>query len=149
MTNNTEHPWHAKIVGGGPIGDTGDYNDGHWEITNGKQSFFTSDDDQSAASEETEDQWVQLIAALNDCKAKFWTKGDDNAHGLEMERDHYKAGIDDKDKEIERLRRLVKEAWDQALDNMIVDGGGDLSEYEDGEKPVFKSWETFIKQHNI
>lgn len=115
MTNNTEHPWHAKIVGGGPIGDTGDYNDGHWEITNGKQSFFTSDDDQSAASEETEDQWVRLIAALNDSKAKFWTRGDDHAAGLEMERDYYKAGLDDKDKEIERLKALCLKLWDDEV----------------------------------
>lgn len=104
MSNKqSEQPWHAKIVGGGPIGESGDYDDGYWEITNGKTSFFTNDDDQSASSEETEDQWARLTSALNESKANFWI---DDSWMLELS--HYKEGVADKDKEIARITNLFK-----------------------------------------
>lgn len=89
-------PFELKLVGGGSTG-YGDYDEGHWEITNGKLSLYTDDCDES---DETEDhQFEALLNALNATKAKFWTSDGDRAYGLELERDHYKA-------EVERLEKL-------------------------------------------
>lgn len=45
------------------IADTGDY-DGHYEITNGKISLLTKDDDDEALQ--------PIVNALNDSKCKFY-----------------------------------------------------------------------------
>ena len=57
-----EQNW--KLVGHShQIADTGDY-DGCWEITNGKVSIFSKDDD--------EDVLMPIIRALNDSEASFY-----------------------------------------------------------------------------
>ena len=53
-----------KLVGhSGQIADTGDY-DGYWEITNGKISLLTKDDDDEALQ--------PIVDSLNDSGCKFY-----------------------------------------------------------------------------
>lgn len=71
------------------IADTGDY-DGHYEITNGKISIFTKDDDDGAL--------MSIVNALNDSGCEFYV--DD----LSYEVDCLKSQIKDMMNEIHKYQ---------------------------------------------
>lgn len=81
-----KQPWKVTVHSH-QIADTGDY-DGYYEISNGKTSLYTNDEDLGDESEEH--GFEELVEALNKTQATFWTNGDDEANGYRMEAEHFK-----------------------------------------------------------
>lgn len=137
---NKELPtWEVKLVGGGAIGETGDYDDAYWELTDGKLSIFTIDDDQSDETEEK--QFFALVDALNATRARFWV---DESWMLELS--HYKQYADEmkaelaaKDKEIKRLKKVASMAFVEFRNKPIP-----LS--EEGWQ---QAWKSFCERNNL
>jgi archaellum component FlaC len=84
-----------KLIGHNrQIADTGDY-DGCYEITNGKISIFTKDDNDEGLE--------KLIASFNETESDFYL--DDSWH---WEIENFKFQLAEKDKEIARLKDEIE-----------------------------------------
>lgn len=57
--------------------------------------------------------------------------------------------ISEKDKEIERLKKFITYAWEQARDSMFIENGGDVTDFEIDERPVFKTLQQFKQENNL
>lgn len=91
------------------IADTGDY-DGYWEITNGKISIFSKDDE--------EDQLLEVVNSLNESGCKFYLDTNDidflKAENEWLKNDLAGASGDGMQEEVERLKaelELTRQEW--------------------------------------
>ena len=70
--------WRLEERPGGQIADTGDYDDGCWEITDGTNSMFTTGD----SSELEADELEPLVNLMNELDLTVVTEVDDLRYGL-------------------------------------------------------------------
>jgi hypothetical protein len=70
--------WSLIERPGGQIADTGDYDDGCWEITDGTNSLFTTGE----SSELESDELKQLVNLMNELDLSVVTEVDDLRYGL-------------------------------------------------------------------
>lgn len=83
------------------IGDTGDY-DGFWEITNGKISLCTTDDE-----DDTEEVLGRIVKVINDSGIKFFLD-DSEAQGFYYEGLGYKQQLQYAEAKAERLVKALE-----------------------------------------